>query len=182
MFLNGETSNAGLAVDIHEKIVILQNDIHIVAISGNGQTCNYGNKLAEPLVVELHHQNKLLGKCPLKAIYTRGTGQLRNSRGETGTSISIYTDLEGKGYCWVDAVKSISHENRIQVTADSNLLIGTAYIQLLNECLCGIKDLLKQEYLIISMYNRGIGPGVFSIMQLHLQAIFEPYSVRYQVA
>ena len=35
-----------------------------------------------------------------------------------GPSVSIYADTEGKSYCWVDTVKSISRENCIQVTVD----------------------------------------------------------------
>ena len=115
---DGETSNAISVVDIQQKIDAIQNDIHIVTISGSEQTSDYGNKLTDPLVVEVHYQNKPLRECPLKATYTHGTGQLRNSRGEIGTSVSVYTDAEGKGYCWVDAVKSISRENRVQVTVD----------------------------------------------------------------
>ena len=117
-FLNGETSDVVSVVDIQQKIAAVQNDIHIAAILGNEQTCDYGNALTEALVVQVHYQNEPLGECLLKATYTRGTGQLKNSRGETGTSVSIYADTEGKGYCWVDAVKSISRKNRIQVTVD----------------------------------------------------------------
>ena len=117
-FLNGETSDVVSVVDIQQKIAAVQNDIHIVAISGNEQTCDYGKALTEALVVEVHYQNKPLGKCPLKATYTHGTGQLRNSLGETGTSVSIYAGAEGKGSCWVAAVRSILRENRIQVTVD----------------------------------------------------------------
>lgn len=117
-FLDGEASNAVSVVDIQQKIAAVQNDIYIIEISGDGQICDYGSKLADPLVVEVHYQNEPLGKYPLKATYIHGTGELRNSHGETGTLVSIYTDTEGKGYCWVDAVRSISRENRVQITMD----------------------------------------------------------------
>ena len=116
--LDDEVSDAVSEGDIRQKIVAVLNDVHVIAISGNEQTVNYGEPLPQPLVVEVHYQNKPLGECLLKATYTHGTGQLRNSRGETGTSVSIYADAEGKGACWVDAVRSISRENRIQVTVD----------------------------------------------------------------
>lgn len=116
--LNNETSNFISEVDIQQKIVAAQTDIQITAISGNEQTVDYGGSLPQPLVVEVYYQNQPLRECPLKATYIHGTGQLRNSRGEIGTSVSIYADEEGKGTCWVDAAKSISRENCIQVTVD----------------------------------------------------------------
>ena len=118
MPLNDEVSDAVSEGDIRQKIVAVLNDVHVIAISGNEQTVNYGEPLPQPLVMEVHYQNKPLGECPLQATYIHGTGQLKNSRGETGTSVSIYADAEGKGACWVDAVRSISRENRIQVTVD----------------------------------------------------------------
>ena len=117
-FLDDEASNAVSEVNIRQKIVVVLNGVHVIAISGNEQTVNYGEPLPQPLVVEVHYQNKPLGECPLQATYIHGTGQLRNNRGETGTSVSIYADAEGKRVCWVDAVRSISRENRIQVTVD----------------------------------------------------------------
>ena len=118
MPLDDGVSDAVSEVDIRQKIVAVLNDVDVIAISGNEQTVNYGEPLPQPLVVKVHYQNKPLGECPLQATYTHGTGQLRNSRGETGTSVSIYADAEGKRVCWVDAVRSISRENRIQVTVD----------------------------------------------------------------
>ena len=117
-FLDGEASDAVSVVDIRQKIAAVQNDIHIISISGNEQTVNYGEPLPQPLVVEVHYQSKPLGECPLQATYIHGTGQLRNSCGEAGTSVSIYADAEGKRVCWVVAAKSISRKNRIQVTVD----------------------------------------------------------------
>lgn len=117
-FLDGEVSDTVSVLDIKQKIDDVQDDIDIVIISGDGQAVNYDKPLPQPLVVEVSYQNKPLRKCPLRATYTHGTGKLRNNRGETGASVSIYADTEGKGYCWVDAVKSISRKNRVQITVD----------------------------------------------------------------
>ena len=118
MPLDDGVSDAVSEVDIRQKIVAVLNDVDVIAISGNEQIVDYGGSLTQPLVVAVYYQNQPLIECPLKAIYIRGTGQLRNSRGAIGTSVSIYADEKGKGVCWVDAVRSISRENRIQVTVD----------------------------------------------------------------
>ena len=81
---DGETSNAISGVDIRQKINDVLNDIKVRAISGAEQTADYGNKLTEPLVVEVHYQNKLLRNCPLKATYTHGTGKLREQSRRDG--------------------------------------------------------------------------------------------------
>ena len=116
--LDDEVSEAVSEADIRQKIVAVLNDVHVIAILGNEQTVNYGEPLPQPLVVKVHYQNKPLGECPLQATYIHGTGQLRNGREETGTSVSIYANVEGKWVCRVDAAKSISPENLIQVTVD----------------------------------------------------------------
>ena len=121
-FLYNETADApdgNSDVDIQRKIVSVQNDIHILKFSGDQQTCDYGSPLPEALVVRVHYQNKPLKGFPLKAVYTRGTGQLKNDAGETGPSVRIHTDEEGKARCWVTAAKSISRENYIQIKEDA---------------------------------------------------------------
>ena len=50
--------------------------------------------------------------------------------------------------------------------ADNNLLLGTAYMQLLNKrYLYGVKDPLKREYLMIAAYNGGIGRVIKRVMK-----------------
>ena len=119
--LNDEISNVIPKVNIQQKIDAAQSDIQIRAISGNEQTneqaVDYGGSLPEPLVVEVLYKDQPL-ECSLKAIYTHGTGQLRNSHGGIGISVTIDTDEKGEGECWVVAAKSISRKNRIQVTVD----------------------------------------------------------------
>ena len=109
-------------IDIQQKITSVQNDIQILKLSGDEQTCNYGSSLPESLVVRVDYQDKPLKEFPLKAIYTRGIGRLRNETGETQTFAFIYTDAEGKGRCRVDVVKSISRENYIQIMADAEAI------------------------------------------------------------
>ena len=115
-------SNSPSDVEIQQKIVSVQNDIHILKFSGDEQTCDYGSSLLESLVVKVYYQNRALREFPLKAIYTRGVGLLKNDAGEIGPSIRIHTDAEGMARCWVDVAKSISRENYIQITADAEVV------------------------------------------------------------
>ena len=51
---------------------------------------------------------------------------------------------------------------------DNNLLLGTAYMQLLNtRYLYGIKDPVKQEYLMIAAYNGGIGRVIKRVLKAY---------------
>lgn len=104
---------------IERKIRPIYDEVNIEAISGNEQTGEYGSSLSEPLVVQVRYRDKPLSRFPLKAVYTRGAGRLKNQTGGTGTSIRIYTDSEGKGSCWVDTVGALARENYIQITADT---------------------------------------------------------------
>ena len=104
---------------IERKMRTIYDEVNIEAVSGNEQTGEYGNALAQPLVVQVRYQDKSLERFPLKAVYTHGTGRLKNRAGGTGTSIRIYTDSDGKGTCWVDRVGSLARENYIQITADT---------------------------------------------------------------
>lgn len=106
-------------VEIQERIDSIQNDIHILKFSGDEQTCDYGNSLPEALVVQVYYRNKPLTGFPLKAIYTRGIGQLKNEAGETGLSVRMHTDKEGEARCWVKIAKSISRENYIRIKEDT---------------------------------------------------------------
>ena len=52
--------------------------------------------------------------------------------------------------------------------ADNNLLLGTAYMQLLNErYLYGVKDPLKREYLMVAAYNGGIGRVIKRVLKVY---------------
>ena len=104
-------------VGIERKITRIQDDLDIEAISGNGQAGAYDGSLAEALVVQVHYQGSLLEAFPLWAVYRRGTGRLVNRAGETGDSVRTYTDVNGRATFWVEAIKSLSRENRIQVAA-----------------------------------------------------------------
>ena len=105
-------------VVIERKLQYICDYVRIETVSGNEQIGRYGKPLTTPLIVRIRCADALLRGFPLMATYTRGTGRLRNSRGETGESIRIYTDVDGEGICWVDAVESISQENYIQITPD----------------------------------------------------------------
>ena len=51
---------------------------------------------------------------------------------------------------------------------DNNLLLGTAYMQLLNErYLYGVKDPLKREYLMVAAYNGGIGRVIKRVLKVY---------------
>ena len=109
-------------VVIDRKLRYIYDNVHIKTVSGNEQTGQYSEPLEEPLIVRVHCDNVPLEKFPLKATYTRGTGRLRNSDAETGKSVRIYTNANGNGICWVDAVESISQENYIRITPDEEAL------------------------------------------------------------
>ena len=74
-------------------------------------------------------------------------------------------------YGGLDAYRYVFKEDKIPTSnflydPDNNLLLGTAYIQLLNErYLHGIKDPLKREYLMISAYNGGIGRVIKRVLK-----------------
>ena len=74
-------------------------------------------------------------------------------------------------YGGLDAYRYVFKEDKMPTAnflyeADNNLLLGTAYIQLLNErYLYGIKDSLKREYLMISAYNGGIGRVIKRVLK-----------------
>lgn len=52
--------------------------------------------------------------------------------------------------------------------ANNNLLLGTAYMQLLNErYLYGVKDPLKREYLMVAAYNGGIGRVIKRVLKAY---------------
>ena len=52
--------------------------------------------------------------------------------------------------------------------ADNNLLLGTAYMQLLNErYLYGVKDPVKREYLMVAAYNGGIGRVIKRVLKVY---------------
>ena len=101
---------------IKQKIDI---PIDIEPISGDKQIGEYGNALAEPLVVKVQYQGSPLEDFPLQATYTRGTGQLENRARGKGYTVRTRTDETGKAAFWVKAIKSISQNNFIQVAADT---------------------------------------------------------------
>ena len=103
--------------DIKHRITHIENDLKITSVSGNEQASNYGDSLAEPLKVRVHYKKRPLEKFPLWATYTHGTGKLVNSSGEEGRSVLVPTDENGLAMFWVEDIKSLSHENRIRVTA-----------------------------------------------------------------
>ena len=105
-------------VVIDRKLKYIYDNVHIEMVSGNEQTGQYGKPLAAPLIVRLRCADVSLNNFSLKATYTRGTGRLKNNRGEMGESVRIYTNADGEGKCWVDAVESISPENYIWIIPD----------------------------------------------------------------
>ena len=121
-FFYEDTSNVSektvSVYDILRKIDDLQDNLNILAISGSGQTGNYGSPLSDPLIVQVQYKEVPLGNFPLQATYIHGIGLLRNDARETDRAIRIYTDAEGTGICWVEAVQSITRDNHIQITAD----------------------------------------------------------------
>ena len=111
-FFYEDTSNVSektvSVYDILRKIDDLQDNLNILAISGSGQTGNYGSPLSDPLIVQVQYKEVPLGNFPLQATYIHGIGLLRNDARETDRAIRIYTDAAGTGICWVEAVQSIT--------------------------------------------------------------------------
>ena len=74
-------------------------------------------------------------------------------------------------YGGLDAYRYVFKEDKIPTPrflyeADNNLLLGTAYMQVLKEqYLYGIKDPIKQEYLMIAAYNGGIGRVIKRVLK-----------------
>ncbi|MCZ6680178.1 MAG: hypothetical protein O7E52_23350 [Candidatus Poribacteria bacterium] len=121
-----ENPDALWTTEIERKVHQIQDGIQIQAISGNEQTGTYGRALALPLIVQARYKTENrqmpLKGFPLQAIYTRGTGRLKNAAGETGGSIRLATNPEGKATCWVDTIASISRENLIRISADAEAI------------------------------------------------------------
>lgn len=74
-------------------------------------------------------------------------------------------------YGGLDAYRYVFKEDKIPTSnflydPDNNLLLGTAYIRVLNErYLHGIKAPLKRQYLMISAYNGGIGRVIKRVLK-----------------
>ena len=119
---SGKPDETSLASEIEIKLTNLQTEIEIEMLSGNGQHGMYGEPLADVLVVQASYNGEPLAKFPLKAIYLWGTGRLRSSTERADASVRIYTDANGKGSCRVDAIRAISTQNHIRITADANVI------------------------------------------------------------
>ncbi len=104
-------------IGIERKITHIKNDLEIKAVSGNEQVGMYGGSLVKALVVQVHYQGSPFASFPLWATYRRGTGQLKNSSGQTGRSVRVPTDANGQAIFWVEDIKSLSRVNRIRVNA-----------------------------------------------------------------
>ena len=126
MFVSRETSakpdETSLASEIDKKLKNLQTEIEIEMLSGNSQHGMYGEPLADALVVQVSYKGEPLAKFPLKATYLWGTGRLKSSTEVVNASVRIYTDANGKGSCRVDAIRAISTQNHIRITADANVI------------------------------------------------------------
>ena len=74
-------------------------------------------------------------------------------------------------YGGLDAYRYVFKEDKMPTPrflykADNNLLLGTAYMCVLKEqYLYGIKDPLKQEYLMVAAYNGGIGRVIRRVLK-----------------
>ena len=125
-FVSREVSDkpdeVSLAREIERKLTNLQTEIGIEILSGNSQHGIYGEPLPEPLVVQVSYKGTPLPKFPLKAIYLWGTGRLKSTTAVADESVHIYTDSEGKGICWVSAIRAISKKNHIRIAADANVI------------------------------------------------------------
>ena len=108
--------------EIERKINRVSEGIQIEAISGNNQTGEYGRALDLPLTVQVHYQEAdrpiPLEDFSLQGAYMRGTGRLKNASGETGRSVRLSTDWEGKSTCWIEVISSISRENLIRFSVN----------------------------------------------------------------
>lgn len=86
-------------------------------------------------------------------------------------------------YGGLDAYRYVFKEDKMPTpkflyNPANNLLLGTAYIQLLNErYLHGIKDPLKREYLMISAYNSGIGRVIKRVLKQYNVPSMSPSEV-----
>ena len=86
-------------------------------------------------------------------------------------------------YGGLDAYRYVFKEDkmpppRFLYEADNNLLLGTAYMSVLKErYLYGIKDPLKQEYLMVAAYNGGIGRVIKRVLKQHNVPSMSPSEV-----
>lgn len=86
-------------------------------------------------------------------------------------------------YGGLDAYRYVFKEDKMPTpkflyNPANNLLLGTAYIQLLNErYLHGITDPLKREYLMISAYNGGIGRVIKRVLKKYTVPSMSPSEV-----
>ena len=86
-------------------------------------------------------------------------------------------------YGGLDAYRYVFKEDKMPTSrflyeADNNLLLGTAYMHVLKEqYLYGIKDPIKQEYLMIAAYNGGIGRVIKRVLKRYNVPSMSPSEV-----
>jgi hypothetical protein len=78
----------------------------------------WGKRLEEPLEVEVRQGNRPVDGVPVEFFFTRGNGQLGGRDGGSGSRIEVLTNIEGKAFCQVDQVRSISRDNQIRAQID----------------------------------------------------------------
>ena len=86
-------------------------------------------------------------------------------------------------YGGLDAYRYVFKEDKMPTPrflyeADNNLLLGTAYMRVLKEqYLYGIKDPIKQEYLMVAAYNGGIGRVIKRVLKRYNVPSMSPSEV-----
>ena len=102
--------------EIERQITEIQNNLKLQIISGDNQSGIYGGSLAKPIVIQAQINQIPIPNLLLQIQLVSGLGELKENSINSGSSIQIETNSQGRAAFSVISIKSLSRQNQIQVS------------------------------------------------------------------